>query len=262
MDRSAVLHLGENIDDTADSVRILTASLLLVIPFVVLVLGVIVWWLVGRTLRPVEDIRREVAAIGATELDRRVPTPDGDDEIARLASTMNAMLDRLQLASNRQQQFVADASHELRSPLTRIRTEVEVAITQHRGNDRGVFDRVLTSVLDDTGELQRLVDDLLHLARSDAGLRSGVPDNPSISTTWCFREAGRLKDGGHEIDLTNVSAAQVIGDPAQLIAGGPEPARQRNPPCPTGGSRSNWVRASVVSPDWSSSTMGPGSPCR
>lgn len=213
--RVVVLHLGENVDDLADSVRILTASLLLVIPIVVLVLGGIVWWLVGRTLRPVEAIRTEVAAIGAAQLDRRVPVPDSDDEIGRLASTMNAMLDRLQRAATPQQEFVADASHELRSPLTRIRTEVEVALTQHRGNDRGTFDRVLTSVLDDTGELQRLVDDLLHLARSDAGLRSGVRQ-PVDLDDLVFREAGRLKDGGHEIDLTNVSAAQVIGDPAQL----------------------------------------------
>jgi len=71
--------------------------------------------LVGRTLRPVEAIRAEVAAMGGSALDRRVPEPGGDDEIARLAQTMNAMLDRVETAARRQQQFVADASHELRT---------------------------------------------------------------------------------------------------------------------------------------------------
>lgn len=209
--RPAVLHVGENIDDMTDSIRILTASLLVVIPFVVLVLGVIVWWLVGRTLRPVEGIRREVAAIGATELDRRVPAPDSDDEIASLASTMNAMLDRLENAATRQQQFVADASHELRSPLTRIRTEVEVALAKNGHDDP----RLLDSVLDDAKELQRLVDDLLLLARSDAGLHSGARQ-PVDLDDLVLREAQRLKDSGREVDLTRLSAAQVTGDPAQL----------------------------------------------
>ena len=90
------------------------------------VLAVLVWTVVGRTLRPVERIRAEVASIGLGDLDRRVPEPTGDDEIARLAVTMNEMLARLERAVRRQQQFVADASHELRTPLTRMRTELEV----------------------------------------------------------------------------------------------------------------------------------------
>ena len=81
---------------------------------------------VGRTLRPVERIRAQVADIGVAELDRRVPEPAGDDEIARLAVTMNEMLARLEHSVRRQQRFVADASHELRTPLTRMRAELEV----------------------------------------------------------------------------------------------------------------------------------------
>ena len=210
--RTMVLHLGENIDDLSDSVRILTASLLIVVPLVVLLLGAVVWWLVGRTLQPVEAIRTEVATIGATELDRRVPAPDTDDEIARLASTMNAMLDRLEEAVRQQQRFVADASHELRSPLTRIRTEVEVALADNGHDDSAA---ILDSVLEETGELHRLVADLFHLARSDAGMTSSRREVVDLDDL-VFREARRLRADGYQVDIDRLSAAQVSGDAYQL----------------------------------------------
>lgn len=211
-ERIVVLHLGENVDDLTDSVRILAVSLLIIVPLVVLVLGAVVWWLVGRTLRPVEAIRTEVATIGAARLDRRVPTPDADDEIARLATTMNAMLDRLEEAARQQQRFVADASHELRSPLTRIRTEVEVALADAA---QGSTAPILESVLEETDELQRLVADLLLLARSDAGMSSGSREAVDLDDL-VFREARRLRADGQAVDLDRLSAAQVLGDPHQL----------------------------------------------
>ncbi|MCP4225835.1 MAG: HAMP domain-containing protein [Actinomycetia bacterium] len=209
-----VLHLGQNTDDLDDSVRILTASLAVLIPLVVLVLGTVLWWLVGRTLRPVEDIRLEVAAIGASDLHRRVPRPPTSDEISRLASTMNAMLDRLEEASVRQHRFVADASHELRSPLTRIRAEVELALAQD-GRDEDGDTSVLTSVLDDTTELGRLVADLLHLARSDAGVSSGIYEPVDLDDI-VLREARRLRANDCQVDLSHLSAAHLTGCPTDL----------------------------------------------
>jgi signal transduction histidine kinase len=85
------------------------------------VLAGAVWQLVGRALAPVDAVRREVDAISASELHRRVPEPPGTDEIARLTATMNRMLARLQLAQDDQRRFVSDASHELRSPIAAIR---------------------------------------------------------------------------------------------------------------------------------------------
>src|SRR5690606_33140564 len=122
-DRAVVVHVAAPTEDIGESTGALTRSLTVAIPAVALVLAALVWWLVGRTLRPVEAIRAEVADIGGAELHGRVPVPGGDDEIARLARTMNGMLDRVEDAARRQQRFVADASHELRSPLTRIRSE-------------------------------------------------------------------------------------------------------------------------------------------
>jgi signal transduction histidine kinase len=85
-----------------------------------------VWLVTGRALRPVEQIRGAVTAITSADLSQRVPEPGTDDEIGRLARTMNDMLARLEDAAARQRRFVADASHELRGPLTAIRTGLEV----------------------------------------------------------------------------------------------------------------------------------------
>ncbi len=142
------------------------------------------WWLVGRTLRPVEAIRAGVGEIGGSDLHRRVPVPPGDDEVARLARTMNDMLGRVESSAERQQRFVADASHELRSPLTRIRSELEVDLAHPAGADPTATHR---SVLDEVDGLQRLVDDLLLLARIDGDPTGTSPPTRrcSTSTTWC-----------------------------------------------------------------------------
>ena len=163
---SAVVHVAAPLDDVDESTGLLARSLALAVPLVTAILAVLVWVLAGRTLRPVEAIRREVARIGATDLERRVPVPPGDDEVARLARTMNAMLDRVEDAAERQRRFVGDASHELRTPLARMRSELEVDLAHPAGADPAATHR---SVLDETIGMQRLVDDLLHLARADSG---------------------------------------------------------------------------------------------
>jgi signal transduction histidine kinase len=174
-----------------------------------------VWWLVGRTLRPVEAIRREVAGIGAggAGLDRRVPVPAGDDEVSRLARTMNGMLDRIEDAARRQQRFVADASHELRSPLARVRAEVEVDLAHPGGADP---DATAASVLAEVVAMQHLVDDLLALARADAGVDAGER-GPVDLDDLVDRQARRLRAAGRvAVDSRGVSAAQVVGDRDQL----------------------------------------------
>ncbi|HEY8720544.1 histidine kinase dimerization/phospho-acceptor domain-containing protein [Pengzhenrongella sp.] len=129
-------------------------------------------------MRPVEDIRVRVEEISGARLDRRVPEPATHDEVAHLARTMNAMLDRLSASAERQRRFVADASHELRGPLARIRSELEADIAHPATADLPATHR---SVLAEALNLQRLVADLLLLARGDRGrarrraARSGGP---------------------------------------------------------------------------------------
>jgi signal transduction histidine kinase len=179
-------------------------------PGVLLLAGLLVWLLVGRALRPVEVIRSQVAAITDTaSLDRRVGGPPIDDEIGRLAQTMNAMLDRLQRSAERQRRFVADASHELRSPLASTRAQLEVALS-HPGTS--VWETTAEDLLSENLRMERLVNDLLFLARSQehpaglAGATSLDLDDIVLS------EAGRLRARGRvHVDISRVSAGRVRG---------------------------------------------------
>ena len=128
------------------------------LPAAVLFVAAVAWWAAGRALRPVERMRAELARITAADMSSRVPQPRTGDEIARLAATMNATLDRLADAAERQRRFVADAAHELRSPLAGLRNTIEVAATHGRDLDPQVL---RTS----TERLQLLTEDLLLLAR-------------------------------------------------------------------------------------------------
>ncbi|AGZ40917.1 sensor histidine kinase [Actinoplanes friuliensis] len=128
------------------------------LPVAVLFVAAVAWWAAGRALRPVEGMRAELARITAADMSSRVRRPRTGDEIARLADTMNATLDRLAEAAERQRRFVADGAHELRSPLAGLRNTVEVAAAHG-----GVADlKVLGAGIE---RLQRLTDDLLLLAR-------------------------------------------------------------------------------------------------
>lgn len=212
-DGPVVLYVGATLDDVTESTGVLIGTLSVVIPAVAVLLGALVWWLVGRTLGPVEDIRSEVAEIGASDLHRRVPLPKAMDEIGRLATTMNTMLGRLENSVQRQQRFVGDASHELRSPLARMRSEIEVELALDPGEpERGR----LESLLEEVVGLQRLVEDLLLLARLDA---DRLPDRvqPVDLDDLVMNEGRRLQaEGRVTIDMSGVSGAQVNGNPLQL----------------------------------------------
>ena len=205
-----VLVAGQR-DDIDESIAELTGSLAWIIPSTSVLLFAVLWIAVRRTLRPVERIRAEVAAIGVTELDRRVPEPRGNDEIARLAATMNEMLARLQRSVQLQQRFVADASHELRTPLTRMRTELEVD-ERHPADADPV--RTRRSQLDEIGALQRLIEDLLALARGDSAKGAVVAETVDLDDIVLAEL--RSSGNGVRIDAGAVSAAQVVGDPAAL----------------------------------------------
>lgn len=212
--RTAMLHLATPLDDVRESTDALSRALLVVFPLAVAVLGGLVWWLVGRTLRPVEDIRREVASIGGGQVERRVPVPPGHDEVARLARTMNEMLGRSEAAARRQQGFAADASHEMRTPLTRMRTELEVDLAHPGSADPWATHR---SVLEEVDGLQRVVADLLLLARFDATGATTAADAPVDVVALVADEAHGPPDG---VCITVRGAAGVIrpiqGDAGQL----------------------------------------------
>ncbi|WP_037971798.1 sensor histidine kinase [Streptosporangium amethystogenes] len=153
-----VVQARASLEPTGDALRALWGLLLPGIPALLLLVAVLTWLAVGRALAPVSAIRTEMADITAKDLHRRVPVPRSRDEIARLAETMNRTLDRLELAVSRHKRFVADAAHELRSPLAILRTRLELAPPGP----------LAAEALTDVERIQALTSDLLLLARLDA----------------------------------------------------------------------------------------------
>ncbi|MEV7183786.1 ATP-binding protein [Kitasatospora sp. NPDC093102] len=144
------------------SLRTIDPVLRLGVPVAALLVALTAWLATSRALRPVEAIRAELAEIGEYRLDRRVPVPRSGDELTRMARTTNATLDRLERSAVQQQRFVADASHELRSPIAALRTNLEVSLAHPERTDWPAATReALTSV----ERLQQLTEDLLFLAR-------------------------------------------------------------------------------------------------
>ncbi len=153
--------------DAMRGLGLLRTYLLVVFPLLLVASGLVAWRVIGATLRPVESLRRgaeEITGAGPAAA-ARLPVPASRDEIHRLAVTLNGMLDRLEAGRARQREFVADAAHELRSPLASMRAQLEVA---RRLGPNADWPAVSDDLLADTTRLSRLVDDLLLLARSGA----------------------------------------------------------------------------------------------
>ena len=182
-------------------------------PIVLMAVAVTSYWLVGRALRPVEAIRSRVADIqGNATLAARVPVPKGNDEITHLATTMNAMLQRLQSASETQRRLVADASHELRSPLATIRAAHEVAALHP---DQRSWEATTSDVLAELDRIDALVADLLLLARADErglALRDVEVDLDDL----VLAEAARLRSRGEPAVSIQATPVRVHGDPDKL----------------------------------------------
>jgi signal transduction histidine kinase len=194
--------------EVLDTTTVVTRLMFIGLPVLLAVVAITTWFAVGRALAPVEAIRREVDEISAAQLHRRVPQPAADDEIARLAATMNRMLARLESARNSQRRFVSDASHELRSPITCIRQHAEVALAHP---DRITAQELAEVVLAEQQRMQRLVEDLLLLARADEHVPlSRVPvDLDDLA----FEEGHRLRSStSSQVDTSGVGAARVQGD--------------------------------------------------
>lgn len=194
--------------DVLDTTTVITRLLVIGLPLMVAVVALTTWFAVGRALAPVEAIRCEVDAISAAQLHRRVPRPKADDEIGRLAATMNRMLERLESARNSQRRFVSDASHELRSPITTIRQHAEVALAHP---DRVTAAELAEVVLAEQQRMQRLVEDLLLLARVDehVPLTRAAVDLDDLA----FEEGHRLRSTtSKRVDTSGVKAVRVQGD--------------------------------------------------
>ncbi|WP_416968576.1 sensor histidine kinase [Streptomyces sp. 4F14] len=186
------------------AVRTALTVLLIVLPLLLGLVAGVTWLVTRRALRPVEGIRRELAAITASQnLSRRVPEPDAWDEVGRLARTTNETLAALEASVDRQRRFVADASHELRSPIASLRTQLEVAAAHPELLD-------LDGAVEDTVRLQHLAADLLLLARLDAG---ETPQRTPVDLGALAREGAQ---GREKVRVDTAPGVEVTGSRGQL----------------------------------------------
>lgn len=196
----------EPVEAGVDSMR---EILWLVVPLLVAGVGAMTWLVTGRAFRPVAAITNQVERISDDRLDERVPVPSSRDEVAHLARTMNTMLNRLSSSRHRQNQFVSDASHELRNPIATSKTKLEVALAHPEDAD---WEETAQVVLEEQDRLGSLVDDLLLLARLDEGKPAEWQE--ADLDDIIFAEVARPHRVA--IDVSAVEPVRVSGDPRQL----------------------------------------------
>jgi heavy metal sensor kinase len=165
--RRGVIRVVERLGDVTTPLTSLSLALLLLAPLAVLASGVVSYCLARSALAPVDAVTRLAREIEATSLGRRLPPTGTEDEIGRLVETFNQMITRLEGSFEGMKRFTADASHELRAPLARLRGVVDVALSRPRQPDE--YRKTLAAVGDDVDRLRSITDDLLLLARADAG---------------------------------------------------------------------------------------------
>ena len=196
-----------------DETRAETAGVLAVsVPVTVAALAWIIWFSVGRALRPVEVMREQAGQITAAHLPDRLAIPEGHDEIPRLARTLNEMLDRIEEGQRLQRQFVSDASHELRSPLAVIRQAAEISQSHP---DRVSTAQLAADVLAESARLESLVTALLTLARLETG--ADAPFEPVDLDDLVFTEVVRQRAlTDVTFDVSAVGAGRTTGNPVLL----------------------------------------------
>ncbi|MDN5892408.1 MAG: HAMP domain-containing histidine kinase [Nocardioides sp.] len=204
--------VAASLEEVEDSTAALVTPLLVGLPLVLLLVGGTTWLVATRALAPVERIRREVEQITGDRLDRRVPEPRSRDEIHRLARTMNQMLGRLQDSRNRQQQFVGDASHELRSPLASIRQTAEVSRAHPGSLPEG---ELADAVLEESARMQRLVEQLLLLTRADEGALVRTHHDVDLDDV-ALAATRRIRRPGLAVDTAGIGPGRVRGDQVAL----------------------------------------------
>ncbi len=212
-----VLIVGSTLGNRAETLSDLRDELLIAGPIALVLATVAGYFLAGLSLRPVDRMRSRAASISADTPGERLPVPATRDEVQRLGETLNAMLDRLESALERERGFVADAGHELRTPLALLRTELELALRHAESPEelrtavRGSFQEV--------DRLAQLAEDLLLIAGSDQGrlpLRVEALEASEVLASTARRFEWRAQGGEREIRVTHPSDSRISGDRVRL----------------------------------------------
>jgi signal transduction histidine kinase len=198
-----VVVVGTSTDPRGESLEDLRKLLFLGGPIALILGSFAAYWVAAAALRPVEAMRAQAAEISAAQPDKQLPVPPSGDEIARLGTTLNEMLERLAEALEHERAFVADASHELRTPLAILRTELELALAEGRSPQE--LRAALASATEETDRLTQLSEDLLTIAQTERGelpLRLSQVRPQEVFEGVARRFSRRVEDAGREIAIS------------------------------------------------------------
>lgn len=212
-----VLVVGATREDRAETLAALRNELLIAGPIALALASLAGYALAGLSLRPVESMRSRAAEISAETPGERLPVPQTGDEVERLGETLNDMLARLEAGLERERDFVADAGHELRTPLALLRTELELAL-RHAQSPEELREAVRRSS-EEVDRLAQLAEDLLLIARSDRGrlpLRFEALETLELLTSVASRFEWRAQQAGRHLSAGEASGFQVQGDRIRL----------------------------------------------
>jgi len=212
-----LVQVGLSLESVLHTKRQFLISLAAILPIAVLLAGGGGMLLARRALQPVDHMATTARRISGEDLSGRLDDPGGGDELDRLAKTLNDMLERLDTAFQQIRQFSADASHELQTPLTILKGELEVALRSERSPEE--YQQVLTSALEEIDRISNLVEGLLLLSRSDAGMFRMAPRRMNLTQVVMEvyeRAAILAQKQGVILDLETMEAAAVEGDPEWL----------------------------------------------
>ena len=210
LDATMTLAVARSAESVSDVRSLLMRMLVVTVAAGSILIGFLVWVVVGRALRPVEAMRKTVRTISERDLHRRLDRPGTGDELERLADTLNDLLDRLDRAVIRERQFVANASHELRSPIAGVRALLETEPT-----DPAAVIEVRAEALARLGHLQDMVEQFLVLSRNDEG--AGPPKRPVDLDDLVLGQARQLgRTTNLRVDTSQVLGGQVVGRDTDL----------------------------------------------
>jgi heavy metal sensor kinase len=215
--KNLVVVVGASLETRLNALEDLQAQLLLGGPIALLLASFAGYLLAGAALRPVERMGEQAATISAASPGRRLPVPPAEDELARLGRRLNQMLARLEAAHERERNFVSEASHELRTPLALMKTEIELALDEP--GSVSSLRSALRSAGVETDRLARLADDLLLLARADAGalaLRRSLIDVADMLDAVAARYQRRADDAGRRIEIDDSERPTILADQRRL----------------------------------------------
>jgi heavy metal sensor kinase len=211
--RNYIVEMGTSADDAIDTLHLFRDYLLLFAAALLLVSGFVGYWISRRALSPVDALVKTARSIRGTNLSGRLQKVETGDELQRLSDTLNEMLDRIELAFQRITQFTADASHELRTPVTLIRTEAELAL--RRSRTEAEYKESLGHILFEAERTTNLIEQLLELARADSGQE--VLDIQPVDLSQTLRS---IVDRWQQVSaIRNLEFAAEIGDQPAVVMG-------------------------------------------